>query len=789
MNRFVAFLSLVGLATLPVRAFELEGFVYGQDGMPVDGATVTAHALASPATPVATAKTEKGRFVFTNLPELVLDLEVRADGMPEATLRVTPYDTQVHITLNSVVEDNALQNASVVSIVSSPGVSVLRNTYSQMTHIAESDTSSPGVLLEGNQVTEAGSAILGVHLQGDGNTLRNNDLRIWGFDGSIGVHLTGDGNVIDDNNLQGAFYGFILSGDSNTITGNRVHGTVIGMSVGGNGSTIGGPSQEARNFFYGNQQGHTFNEVGLDLSGTNHHVENNWFGISEFGTVAPNENGLRVTGGTGHVITRNVFANSDARAVWLQSGATVSQNMIYGNGLAGISGTTPGTAHPQLTSAVTNDTTLFVTGTLSSAANTTYTLEFFANGVCHASGRGEGLDYLGSMSVTTDAGGNPAFTAQVDDPFRPSVITATATNTANGHTSEFSNCAPTVMRSPVIGSIGPDGGPVGTTVDIRGHFLGDATSVTFGGTPAQFTVVDDQHLQAIAPNGGTVTVTTPYGTATTGNAGFIIRARRPGITSIEPNEGHPDGGTRVTIHGTDFQPGVTFEFGGLPALSVESISPERATAITPPHAAGSVSVAVRNPDGQYTILGNAFTYTTCARPQITGGVQETGIMRGTSTTLEATAQGPAIEYQWYVDAGDAWQEIDGATSPSLEVAPDETTSYQLRVSNVCATVTHTVRVSVCGAAVATAQHPRVDPGQTTTVSVLADTPAVHGVQWFELRDGALIGVQGVSGATFTTPALQRTTIYLARVSTPCGIIESSPAVVVVGEGKRRAVRH
>ena len=65
-------------------------------------------------------------------------------------------------------------------------------------------------------------------------------------------------------------------------------------------------------------------------------------------------------------------------------------------------------------------------------------------------------------------------------------------------------------------SFKPLTGRVGVTVTIRGtHFTG-ATSVTFNGKPASFTVDRPRRIKAIVPAGATtgpITVTTPGGTA------------------------------------------------------------------------------------------------------------------------------------------------------------------------------------------------------------------------------------------------------------------------------------
>src|SRR5690606_35135743 len=80
---------------------------------------------------------------------------------------------------------------------------------------------------------------------------------------------------------------------------------------------------------------------------------------------------------------------------------------------------------------------LRVEGVLSSAPSTDYRLEFFGNPTLDADGFAEGRNYLGFITVTTDAGGNIPFSfGTFYDPDNP-YITATATDPAN-NTSEFS---------------------------------------------------------------------------------------------------------------------------------------------------------------------------------------------------------------------------------------------------------------------------------------------------------------------------------------------------------------
>ncbi len=92
----------------------------------------------------------------------------------------------------------------------------------------------------------------------------------------------------------------------------------------------------------------------------------------------------------------------------------------------------------------TNTDGLRVSGTINSAANTTFRLEFFANVSCDSSGYGEGETFLGFANVTTDASCSNSFIVTLPVSVAEGrFITATATDSA-GNTSEFSPCVPVV---------------------------------------------------------------------------------------------------------------------------------------------------------------------------------------------------------------------------------------------------------------------------------------------------------------------------------------------------------
>jgi hypothetical protein len=80
----------------------------------------------------------------------------------------------------------------------------------------------------------------------------------------------------------------------------------------------------------------------------------------------------------------------------------------------------------------------FVDGTLNSAPNQTFTLQFFwVTSGADGSGHGEGEVYDGQADVTTDDEGNVAFRITVSSCLG-NTLSATATNQATGDTSEFS---------------------------------------------------------------------------------------------------------------------------------------------------------------------------------------------------------------------------------------------------------------------------------------------------------------------------------------------------------------
>ncbi|MGH9601211.1 MAG: IPT/TIG domain-containing protein, partial [Terriglobales bacterium] len=109
----------------------------------------------------------------------------------------------------------------------------------------------------------------------------------------------------------------------------------------------------------------------------------------------------------------------------------------------------------------------------------------------------------------------------------------------------------------------------------------------------------------------------------------------PAIASITPNTGSPSGGTNVTITGTGFQSGARVIFGGIDGGSVTVVSGGQITCSTPVHAAGAVTVEVRNPrNAGSAFMSNGFNFEGLSLTSIS---PTSGTIRGgTTVTLNGT---------------------------------------------------------------------------------------------------------------------------------------------------------
>ena len=397
-----------------------------------------------------------------------------------------------------------------------------------------------------------------IGLKPDGTTVAGNNTGI--FIGGWQSGLIGGSDPEDRNVISGNSQGVWLREGYGTIQGNYIGTDATGLLARPNntgielfdgGVTVGGstatPGLAPGNVIAGN----TGNGVSIGRAGGT--LQGNLIGVGADGTTPlGNAAGVFIFfGGTGSVggtspDQANVIAYNNGAGIETTSccfaGAINSSflgNSIHDNAGRGISlaanANDPGDGDvgsnnrqnfPVLASAVSDAGSLHITGSLNSAANASFRVEFFASDSCDGSGAGEGDRFLGAATTVTvgnDGLIDAAFAASVGS---GDVITATATD-SGGNTSQFSACV--AVTSPPADTDPPD-----TVIDTRpanpsglttGAFTYHATE-----TGSTFECQLDAAAWAPCPAGGT-----SYTGLTEGGHTFAVRATDPaGNTDASP---------------------------------------------------------------------------------------------------------------------------------------------------------------------------------------------------------------------------------------------------------------
>ena len=321
-------------------------------------------------------------------------------------------------------------------------------------------TNAPGQVLQGN--------IIGV--AADGVTPIHNDvgiLLVMGADNTlIGGAAPGEGNLVSASMRDGiitysehlTFYGNLIGTD---ITGSyAIPNGGSGMYVTGGYTQIGGGSPGQGNVISGNEHNGIWinddnnviqgNHIGTDISGTAL-IPNGWSGIESeaypviiIGGATPNLGNI-IVGNRGHglyiddlamgsFIANNIIAQSMGCGIALSQGVnenTITQNSIFDNAGLGIcfqsgSDMTNGDIEPPILSGGLGTT-------ISGTACPNCLLEFFV-AAPDPIGYGEGKTYLDLGYADS----NGDFSVPVDGIGFCQQITATATDTTDWNTSEFS---------------------------------------------------------------------------------------------------------------------------------------------------------------------------------------------------------------------------------------------------------------------------------------------------------------------------------------------------------------
>ncbi len=270
------------------------------------------------------------------------------------------------------------------------------------------------------------------------------------LDGTTQPGFTGSPLIILDGVSAGAgANGIIISGGGSTISGlsvGRFEGA--GIQIAGSGSVIIG------NYIGTDGVNPLPNGIGIEILGSGNRVG---------GTV----------GGSGNLITNNVGPSiliDDGGVPGAAVNNAILGNAIFDNGGLGIDlfppGVTPNDAgdtdggpnNLQNFPVITAATPGSVTGTLASAPDTTYRIEFYRNTACDSSTYGEGENYLDFLDVTTDGAGDASFSISTLPLTAGDFLTVTAT-APNNDTSEFSECVEVVDAPIYLSDPLPDPDP------------------------------------------------------------------------------------------------------------------------------------------------------------------------------------------------------------------------------------------------------------------------------------------------------------------------------------------
>ena len=261
----------------------------------------------------------------------------------------------------------------------------------------------------------SGNTSAGVDLQGPGVTVQGN---------RIGTSATGSSDLGNDKHEIA-----ILAGGSNTIGGTGAAGNTvlfndIGILADTGSNTITGNAVE------------TNDRVGIWLEGDSNTVGGNV-------VIGNGSTGIMVSaGGKGNRITANQMAANGGLGIDLGSAGVTANDSGDGD-----TGDNNQQNFPILSNAVrmANGVTI-VSGSINSLPSTQFKIEFFIVSA-DASGHGEGFIFLGSTTVTTNSSGNKSISLATAQLSPGQQVTATATNTTTGDTSEFSANV-TVVAAP-----------------------------------------------------------------------------------------------------------------------------------------------------------------------------------------------------------------------------------------------------------------------------------------------------------------------------------------------------
>jgi hypothetical protein len=359
--------------------------------------------------------------------------------------------------------------------------------------------------------------------------------------------------------------------------------------------------------------------------------------------------------------------NTYALAAGTNAGSRVSQVIYYAQGIAAAA-------------ANTNSVTVTFNGTATSpdvrilefsGVATTFALDIWAgaagnaatadSGAATTSGTGDLIVGAGTNTVSF-SGGGAGFTVDAPaggNPFGDIVehmvaggTTADAKATNSGgvwvmQVVAFRTTPGSALPAPTVTSVNPNSGPDtgGTGVTITGTNFAPGAVALFGTHPGGISGVNCTVANATTI-GCSTPAHSPAGVDVTvvnvdGGSGFLTPAAFtytqvvPTISGVSPNQGPTNGGTPITISGTNFESSAVVTVGGRPG-AISSMSATSISTTTAAFPVGPADVKVTNPDGGTFTLTGGFSYTLGSGPINFVQSADSGSAPTSGTTITAT---------------------------------------------------------------------------------------------------------------------------------------------------------
>ena len=235
----------------------------------------------------------------------------------------------------------------------------------------------------------------------------------------------GDNRILDNLISANQDIGIQIDGftQENGTSGNQIQTNIIGADI--NQSKPLGNGSHGILFRIGSSPG--FPPVNNLIGGE----------LDSLGNVITHNQGagILLIDGTGNFIQSNSIHSNQGLGIDLGT-LGVSDNDAGDNDI----GPNELINFPDLTVAISRQTSTFLIGKLDSTAEQNFTIQYFANDACDPSGHGEGQSLIGTLQIETNKSGTAVFEVEIPESIAVGqFITATSVD-ANGNTSEFSEC-------------------------------------------------------------------------------------------------------------------------------------------------------------------------------------------------------------------------------------------------------------------------------------------------------------------------------------------------------------